>query len=113
MSKTFTYKKLSSQDFQQVVMTDHEPSVLVFGAEWSGNSEIMDSMMERVSSEYNTDIHFYKVDIEEQTDISDFFNIYKVPTTIMIKDGEIMDLIRGFLPASKIRKKINDIYFTS
>ena len=112
MSKTLKYKKLSNKDFEQIVMADQAPSILVFGAEWSGNSEIMDSMMERVSKEFNADIHFYKVDVEEQVEISNYFNVHQIPTTIMIKDGEIIDLVRGFIPASKIRKKINDIYFT-
>lgn len=113
MSTTATYKTLSQQVFENIVIKEKEPSILVFGAEWSGNSEIMDSMMERVSQEFESDLHFFKVDIEKQLDISSFFGIADIPTTIMIKDGEIIELIKGFTSASKIRKKIKNNFLAA
>lgn len=91
---------------------ERRPSVLVFGAEWSGNSEIMHSMMERVSQEFNTDsqLQFFKVDIEKQVDIARFLGVDTVPTTIFLKDGEVLDFIKGFLPANKMRKKLRATY---
>ena len=101
------YRKLSTKDFEKIIIANRESAILVFGASWSGNSEIMDSMMERLSSEFSAYVSFYKIDIEEQKVISDFFNVHSVPTTVMVQKGEVIDMVRGFLPASKIRKKIN------
>ena len=55
-------------------------------------------------------IHFCKVDIEAEPETAKFFNVYHVPTVVMIKEGEVIDLIRGFLPASKMRKTISKIF---
>ena len=106
MTHPINYKKITDDDFEKVVIEERKPSVLVFGAEWSGNSEIMDSMMERVSQEFNSEIHFFKVDLDEHSEISRFFGVHTVPTTILIKDGEVVDFIKGFIPAKKIRQKI-------
>ncbi|MFK7808216.1 MAG: thioredoxin family protein [Saprospiraceae bacterium] len=104
---------LSSKVFETKIVKEKQPSVLVFGANWSGNSEMMDSLMERVSKEFEEDINFYKVDIEEQEDISAFLGVFNVPTTIMIKDGEVKEFIKGFLPAGKMRRKIEETYSTT
>lgn len=110
MSTTVAYRELSEKIFDQVIIEQKKPAVLVFGAEWSGNSEIMHSMMERVSQEFASQLDFYKVDLEKQAEISRFLGVSEVPTTIMLRDGEIVNLIRGFLPAGKMRKQIRNIY---
>jgi len=101
---------MTEEIFEKEVIAKRKPSVLVFGAEWSGNSEMMSSMMERVSKEFDSTVQFYKVDLESQTAISKFFGVYTVPTTIMIKDGEVIEFIKGFIPARKVREKIKQIY---
>ncbi len=104
------YKKITTTTFEKEVVAERQPAILVFGAEWSGNSEIMDSMMERVSQEFGSSIQFFKVDLEEQNEISHFFGVYSVPTTVFMKDGEIVDLVKGFIPAKKVRHKIKTTY---
>ncbi len=106
------YKKITKQIFTEEVISQRQPSILVFGAEWSGNSEIIDSMMERLSEEFNSGIQFFKVDLEEQNDIAEFFGINSVPTTLLLKDGEVEDLIEGFIPAKKVRKKIQETFLS-
>jgi len=108
-----SYEKITTQTFEEVVVAKRQSAVLVFGAEWSGNSEIMDSMMERVSQEFGSIIQFFKVDLEKQNEISHFFGVHSVPTTILIKDGEVIDFIKGFIPAKKVRKKLKASFLES
>lgn len=96
--------------FQEKVVRERKPCVLVFGAEWSGNAEIMNNMISRVSQEFNNNTHFFKVDIDKYPEIATFFGIKTIPTIIMLKEGEVLDLIRGFTSANKIRKKIKANY---
>ncbi len=110
MTALNTYKEITKIAFQKTVIQEQAPSILVFGAEWSGNAEIMNSMMNRVSKEFNNNTHFFKVDIDKYPEIATFFNIKTIPTIIMLKKGEVLDLIRGFTSANKIRKKIKTNY---
>ncbi len=110
MEYPITYKKITTQIFEKVVVAQQQPSVLVFGAEWSGNSEIVDNMMKRLSQEFNTGIQFFKVDHEEQNNISKFLGVNSVPTTVLVKEGEVVDLIKGFLPAKRVREKIKESF---
>ena len=85
--------------------------VLVFGAQWSGDSAIMDQIMLRVSKETNAGIRFFKVDIEAQKTISNLFHLQQVPTTLLLRDGDVVESVNGFLPAQKIRELITKTYF--
>ncbi len=100
------YKEITKNSFEEIVIAQRQPTILIFGAKWSGNSEIMSNMMGRVSQEFESEVQFFNVDIEDQNDIAQFFGVHKVPTTILLKDGEVIDFIKGFIPAHKIRKKI-------
>ena len=110
MTQSKKYRRITDTDFEQEVVVGRKPSILLFGAEWSGNSEMMDSMMERVSAEFNSGIKFYKVDLEEHVEISKFFGVYSVPTMIMLKEGEVVEFIKGFIPAKKVREKIKVVF---
>ena len=110
MSNNNSYKSITQEAFQKTVIEGKMPSVLVFGAEWSGNAEIMNSMMGRISQEFDSDIHFYKVDIEKQPNIASFFGVTTIPITIMLKEGEVLGLVKGFTSANNIRKKIRSNY---
>ena len=94
-------------------MKEKKPMVLVFGAQWSGDSAIMDQIMLRVSRETKAGILFFKVDIDSQQTISNLFHLQRVPTTLLLKDGGVVKSVNGFLPAQKIKELIAKTYFES
>ncbi len=105
-----TYQLITQESFQRSIIEKKQPSILVFGAEWSGNAEIMNSMMERISKEFDGHVTFYEVDIEKHPDIATFFGVTSIPMTIMLKEGEVLGLVKGFTSANNIRKKIRNNY---
>ena len=113
MSLFIKYKLLTNEIFRNTIIKEKASTILVFGAEWSGNAEIMDSMVERISREFSLNLLFFKVDIEKQTDIALFFGVVQVPTIVMLKDGEVIEFIKGFISASKLRNKIKLHYPTN
>jgi len=108
LPNTNTYKKITQEAFLETVIEGKKPSVLVFGAEWSGNAEIMNSMMSRICREFAAGINFFEVDVEKNPEIATFFGITTIPVTVMLKGGEVLGLVRGFTSANNIRKKINN-----
>jgi len=108
LSNKSTYKSITQEAFQKKVIEGKEPSILVFGAEWSGNAEIMNSMMDRISQEFDIGLNFYKVDLEKHPNIATFFGVTSIPTIIMLKEGEVLGLVKGFTSANNIRKKIRN-----
>ena len=109
MSKN-KYQKIANSRFEKLINQEKQSAVLVFSAVWSGNAELMDSIIERICVEFDNDISFFKIDIEEQVKIARFFGVSTVPTVILLKDGEMVDLIKRLIPAKKLRLKIKEAY---
>jgi len=107
VSQIINFNQLNYKDFQQLVFRDKIPVVLVFEASWSGNSEIMRSMINRVSSKCNRNISYYFVDVDKEEEIAKLLGITYVPTTVLIKNGEIFEFIKGLLPSSKLNAKLD------
>lgn len=110
LSDSSNYNTLTFANFKKDLIEDKKPSILVFGAEWSGNTEIMNNMIERVSQEYSPNLYFYKVNLETQKTIFNYFGVLSVPTTIILKDGIVMDFKKGFVPMKKLKQKIKTIF---
>lgn len=106
MSSPVRYKKLSDKDYDTILPASKQPKVIVFSASWSGNAVIVDTVMEKVIDQYADNIEFYKVDIDDNPELSKFFNVSSVPTLAFVNRGEILDLIKGFLPKKKLINRI-------
>jgi len=106
------YQLLSTADFEDTIIKNQEPVVIIFVSEWSGNADIMDGIIERLSQEFefNSELHFFRVDIEKQPKFSEFFGITTVPSIIMVNEGEVVECIKGFESAAKLREKIKEVY---
>lgn len=110
MENRAPYQSLTPSIFNQKVINETQPTVLIFGTDWSGNAEIMNSVLEKVSLDYRSKILFFSVDIEKLPAISDFFGIFKVPTIIFIKEGEVLNKIEGLVASGKLKRMIEDAF---
>ncbi|KAF8604423.1 thioredoxin [Ceratobasidium sp. AG-I] len=64
-----------------------------FWATWCGPCRVISPIFEKFSAEV-TGVDFYKVDVDEQPDISQEVGIRAMPTFIVFKDGnKVKDLV--------------------
>lgn len=76
------------------VITDEVPtevnSLIVLSAEsWCQPCRQFAPVFARAASEYDGDIKFYKVDIDDNPELAVKYNVQSVPTVIRAKDGEL------------------------
>lgn len=96
-------------DLAFLVMKSYDKAVIVlFTAEWLGNSRIMKRTLLEVISDYPT-VVMYGVDIEKYEKLSNQFNINQLPTTILLKNGVMAYHFIGLMPKKKIRKILDDL----
>ena len=80
--------------------------LLHFTADWCNPCKRMAPLIERFIED-NLDIKYTKVDVDEQTDLVNTYDIQAVPTFIAVIDGEIHNRFGGVKPESVLRSIFN------
>lgn len=85
---------------------NYEGYVLIdFWAEWCMPCKRLLPIMEAVS-EQNKNIKFVKINVDDNPDLASTYNIRTIPTLILIKNGEIVEIKNGGAPAVELNEWI-------
>ncbi len=92
---------ITKDNFSQEVLQSKEPVLLDFLAPWCGPCRMLGPIIEQVSEE-RPDVKVGKVNVDEQPQLAAQFGIASIPTTIVFKDGNIINHSVGAMPKNSI-----------
>ncbi|MEM3361989.1 MAG: thioredoxin [Candidatus Anstonellaceae archaeon] len=99
-------KKLTKQEFEAFI--NSKKLVLVdFFATWCGPCIMLSPILEEVEKE-RQDVAIGKVDVDEEGELAERFEVSGVPTLVLFLNGEIVDQRVGFAPKSELLKWIDE-----
>jgi len=88
---------VNAVEFEEVVKNNR--NVMVdFYADWCGPCKILGPVLEKVAAEHEEDLVIVKVNIEEDKELTEKFNIKSIPHVIFFMDGEAKHSFTGFQP---------------
>ncbi|MCR5715214.1 MAG: thioredoxin [Lachnospiraceae bacterium] len=93
-------KKITTAQFQEV--KDSNVAVIDFSATWCGPCKMLAPVLEEVSEELGDRVNFYNVDVDENPDLAEQFNIMNIPNLVVLKNGTKVDQIVGFQPKQNL-----------
>nr|ALG35748.1 thioredoxin-like protein-1 [Inonotus obliquus] len=85
-------------EFKSIISKD-KPTVFDFWATWCGPCRVISPIFEKLS-ESTGDVEFYKVDVDEASDIAQEVGIRAMPTFVLFKNGSKVDELVGANPAA-------------
>lgn len=97
-------KIVNSDEFKSEI--ENGVVLVDFFATWCGPCKMLAPVLEGLSSEMEEKAKIIKVDIDQNPDLADKFEISSVPTMMVFKDGEKVDKMVGFLPKERIKETI-------
>ncbi|PIN86555.1 thioredoxin [Candidatus Woesearchaeota archaeon CG10_big_fil_rev_8_21_14_0_10_44_13] len=83
--------------------------IVDFWAEWCGPCKMLGPVFEQLSKDYKGKLNFFKVNTEEASDIAERFSVMSIPCLIVMKDGQEMGRVVGYMPKDSLKRKIDGI----
>lgn len=85
-----------------------KPAIVDFYASWCGPCKALAPILEELAAEYQGQIDIYKVDTEQEMELSSAFGIRSIPSILFIPMQGHPQMAQGALPKMKFKEIIND-----
>lgn len=100
--------ELSEIDITDKLAAKDPLSVVIFYAKWSGNSQLLNSSLEKLDLYHLRILSFYKVDIEKCPDLKNNFGITELPTVLFYSGGWIKGKLHGPINQTILMNRITN-----
>jgi thioredoxin 1 len=87
--------QVNDANFSTEVLSAKQPVLVDFWAEWCPPCKAMDPILDELSVEMADKVKIVKLDVETNPGIVTKYNVRAMPTLIVFKDGEPIDMKVG------------------
>lgn len=77
-------------------------SVVDFNATWCGPCRMLGPVLEKLSGDM-TSVKFYAIDVDDNPDVAQRFNVMSIPYVAVFKDGQKVGENVGFIPEAAMK----------
>ena len=104
MTNNDKVQELSNSEFED--FTKDKVVLIDFSADWCMPCLMMAPVMDELSEKFKGKIKFGKVDVGDNQEIAQKFNVSSIPNFILFKKGEIADQFIGAMPIEEFEGKL-------
>lgn len=105
-SKTSKVITVTSENFEKEVINCKKPVLIDFYANWCPPCKKLSPIVEKVANE-NSNIKFVKINIDDEEELANKYDISSIPTLVLIENGEEINRSIGLIPKAKVEEFIN------
>lgn len=100
--------ELTSKNFDE--LTSKGNWVIDFWAEWCGPCKMMEPEFEKVAQETQNKIKFGKINVDEEGELAQKFDVMSIPSMILFKNGKEIDRTVGALQKDAILELVEKTF---
>lgn len=87
-------EKITAENFEQEVMKSERVVLLDFFATWCGPCRMVGPIIEEIAEE-EPSVKVGKIDVDQEGDLASQFQIFSIPTLVVMKDGKVVQKATG------------------
>jgi thioredoxin 1 len=98
---------VNDANFDVEVLDSKIPVLVDIWAEWCGPCRMYSPVIDEVSKDYEGKIKFVKVNADDSEKVVQKYNVTSIPTTLLVKSGEVKAMNVGAVPREALKKWIS------
>ena len=87
-------RNITKENYENEVLNSEKVVLLDFFASWCGPCRMVGPIIDEISDE-NEHIVVGKVDVDVQTELASQFQVYSIPTLVVMKNGKVLTQSTG------------------
>jgi thioredoxin 1 len=95
-------KVVTAATFDADVLRNSKPVIVDYWAEWCGPCRMIAPVLEEIASEHSDKIDVVKLNIDENPQIAQRYQIMAIPTMNVFRNGEVVKQIVGVKPKAAL-----------
>ena len=100
--------QIDQGNFDAEVIKSDTPVLVDFWAEWCMPCKMVAPVLDQISQDYEGRLKIAKVDVDDNGEIAQKFNIVSIPTLLLFKDGSVVGQQVGAVPRETIEGLFKD-----
>ena len=92
---------VNKNNFQEEVLNSDKPVLVDFWAPWCGPCRMVLPIIEEIAEE-NEDIKVVKINVDEDPELANQFDVMTIPTLYVFKNGQAVNHRSGAMPKEQI-----------
>lgn len=93
---------LTVDNFEEEVLKSDKKVLVDFWATWCGPCIMLAPIIEEVAEAYADRVKLGKVNVDEQPELANAFEISNIPTVMVFEKGQLKDKVVGYRPKADI-----------
>jgi len=99
----------NDQEFEKEINGADKIILVDFFATWCGPCQVLGPILENLSKNFEGKIDFAKANVEDIPLTSQKFEVEKIPTVILFKNGKAIGNFVGLIPENNIKEWLENI----
>ena len=99
---------VNKDNFQELVLKSSKLVLVDFWAKWCGPCRTLNPILEEIAEENGDSVQVYKIDVDENSELTGEYGIRGIPTLILFKDGQVKKTLVGSQSKEAIKESLKE-----
>lgn len=108
-NETFKEKVFNYEASKEWKFEGDLPVVIDFYADWCQPCKMVAPILEELADEYSGKVNIYKVDTEQERELSAIFGVQSIPSLLFIPVDGQPAMAKGALPKESFKQAFSDV----